>query len=89
MDPTLSKVVQGGAIVNGIFAILYAVGKWLATRLEDSKCQSDTGCFKCTSQLSHLKTIRATNETQLKHLVELQKQLKDMSRESETVISLV
>ena len=87
----LSTVMQGSAIVNGVFAILYAVGRWIASRLQDSKCQSHNSCFQCESNLSHLQTIRETNQEQLGHLSELLKEIKELKTEkqiSETIISL-
>ena len=84
----LTTVIQGSAIINSVFAMLYAIGKWLASRLQDSKCKSTNACFQCESNLTHLKTIRQTNDLQLEQLRALAKQIKDMKNESQSIISL-
>ena len=84
----LSAVIQGSAIVNGIFALLWGIGKFLSKRLEDSKCSSSNFCFTCESNLKHLKTIRETNEVQLEHLKDLMDQMKVLKKESNSIITL-
>ena len=84
----LNTVMQGSAIINSVFALLYALGKWLASRLQDSRCKSDNPCFQCESNLTHLKTIRQTNDLQLEQLRILAKQIKGMKNESQSIISL-
>ena len=84
----LNAVIQGGAIVNGIFAIIYALGTWLASRLQDSKCKSDNSCFTCESNLSHLKTIRETNDIQIEQLKNVIIEIRDLKKESQSIIEI-
>lgn len=84
----LSSVIQGSAIVNSIFALLYGIGKWISSRLQDSKCKSNNSCFQCESNLTHLQTIRQTNDLQLVQLENLAKEIKELKKESQSFISL-
>ena len=84
----VKTIVAGSAISNAIFAMLYALGRWLATRLRSSKCEGHSGCLDCETQLTELQTIRETNMVQLEKLRELQNHILDMKKESLEVITL-
>ena len=84
----LQTVMQGSVIINSIFAVLYGIGKFIASRLQDSKCKSNNTCFQCESNLTHLQTIRQTNDLQLEEIRNLAKQLNDMKKENQSFISL-
>ena len=84
----LTAVIKGSAIINSVFAIIYALGKWLASRLQDSKCKSDNNCFQCESSLSHLKTIRETNDLQLEQIRNVILEIKELKNQSQTVIEI-
>ena len=68
----LKTIIAGSAITNAIFALLWGLGRWLATIINVSKCESDNSCFHCETALTHLETIRETNVVQLERLKDLQ-----------------
>ena len=88
MQENIKTIIAGSAITNGIFALLWGIGKWLSTRLRSSKCEGHSGCLDCESQLTTLQTIRDTNQIQLEKLRDLQAHIMEMRKDSLEVISL-
>jgi len=88
MEANLKTIVAGSAITNAIFGLLYALGKWLSTRLRSSKCQGHSGCLDCETQLTELQTIREVNQVQLEKLRELQNHLMEMRKDSLEIINV-
>ena len=84
----VKTIVAGSAISNAIFAMLYALGRWLATRLRSSKCEGHSGCLDCETQLTELQTIRNTNQLQLEKLRDLQNHILDLKKDSMEIIKL-
>ena len=50
--------LTSGVIANSIFVALYAIGRWLQSRLQNSDCDMNCGCLSCHSELSELHSIK-------------------------------
>ena len=63
----------GSSSANMVFAILFFVGAWLKTRLNNSKCAGNCYCFQCESSLKELEqNLHRTQTAQkemLKHII--------------------
>ena len=88
MEDSIQTIIAGSAISNAIFGIIYAIGKWLSTRLRSSKCEGHSGCLECETQLTELQTIRETNQVQLEKLRDLQNHILEMKKDSLEIVTL-
>ena len=71
----IGSQVSSGIISNGIFVIIFAVGAWLKSRLNTSKCDMDCGFLTCSTTLSELEQIKdhlhttQRNQTNILHSI--------------------
>ena len=72
-SPEFYSNFLGSSSANGLFAILFFVGAWLKTRLNNSKCAGNCYCFECESSLKELdEKLHKTQTTQkemLEHII--------------------
>ena len=75
-----------GLVANGVFVILFAVGKWIQSRLQNSDCHLDCGWLSCDSSLSELNHIKThLTETQRYQAGMLQKIIKQIGIKPEPI----
>ena len=72
-SPEFYSNFLGSSTANGLFAILFFIGAWLKTRLNNSKCAGNCYCFECESSLKELdEKLHKTQTTQkemLQHII--------------------
>ena len=75
-DQMFTSNLVGSSIANVIFAMLFFVGAWLKTRLNQSKCASNCYCFECETSLQELQSLhnklertQTTQKTMLKQII--------------------
>ena len=70
-----SENIASGSVANLIFMVIFGVGAWIKSRLQQSNCKMDCGCLTCDSSLVELKTIKDklhhTQRDQLEFLREI------------------
>ena len=76
----------GSSSANVMFAMLFFIGAWLKTRLNNSKCAGDCYCFTCESSLKELEEKLHRTQTTQKEM--LQHIIKRLNREEEGMGSL-
>ena len=53
-----SENIASGSVANLIFMVIFGVGAWIKSRLQQSNCKMDCGCLSCDSSLVELQTIK-------------------------------
>ena len=76
----------GSSSANVLFAMLFFVGAWLKTRLNNSKCAGNCYCFQCESSLKELEQKLHHTQTAQKEMLE--HIIKRLNRDEEGMGSL-
>ena len=85
-SPEFYSNFLGSSSANGLFAILFFIGAWLKTRLNNSKCAGNCYCFECESSLKELDKKLSHTQTAQKEM--LQHIIKRLNRAEEGMGSL-
>ena len=75
-DEMFTSNLVGSGLANAVFAMIFFVGAWLKTRLNQSKCASNCYCFECETSLQELQSLhnklertQTTQKTMLKQII--------------------
>jgi len=76
----------GSSTANMLFAVLFFIGAWVKTRLNNSRCAGNCYCFECESSLKELETkLVHTQSTQHGLLREIVTHIRKKEGESDSL----